>query len=627
MFQEPKVSGNSTGNSITSFRGGSWTGRFGSRVDPPLHPTAGLTLADTRRDSNLWDMKTLTTSIALLGLAALANGQTLTTQGAGNQGLRASQPKAWVWPMPGEDGQQWVINNYVDLDSGPGLLDYMGGTKTYNGHRGIDIDVPTFRAMDADFRIRAVEDGVVIGLDDAHYDRNTSCSGQWNFVTVLQDDGYTTIYGHLKQNSVVVSLGQAVTRGQKLGVVGSSGCSTAPHLHLETLDSATGALVDPFTEGLFGDPPIYDTAFSLMDVVIDDVPLATIPDILDPDPNITSIRFGETMGVGLSMAGGGIGDVVRFAFYEPNGSFHDDHVIAMTQPYRHHFWLCNMTLPEIIGTWRVDIELNGAVADSYDVQMVPSLGASRILRDRTHWTDLQTEFDYMVANNYRPIYRDGFESSGDLFFNTVYEQGGSVSWLARTNLDEAGLDARLAQIVADGWRPTHIESYYVFGQVYYHILAEDSPGTPWTVTRAMNATDHQANFNTLVGAGYRAKEISALRVNSDWHLTALYDQDAVGAWSAQAGFDSAGYQTYFNDQVALGRHLKYLNAFVDENGVARFSAIFDSVNPGGWAASHDIDSSTLNSLHDSWTNQGLEVQFVTGYESGGSENYGAVWSN
>lgn len=44
---------------------------------------------------------------------------------------------------------------------------------------------------------------------------------------------YTTLYGHM--SSISVYMGQAVSRGQKLGEVGSTGWSTGPHLHFQAM--------------------------------------------------------------------------------------------------------------------------------------------------------------------------------------------------------------------------------------------------------------------------------------------------------------------------------------------------------------------------------------------------------
>jgi murein DD-endopeptidase MepM/ murein hydrolase activator NlpD len=77
-------------------------------------------------------------------------------------------------------------------------------------------------------------------------------------VQVRDSDGLTALYGHLKKGSVAVSVGQQVSAGAILGVVGSSGCSTAPHLHFELRDAAN-RLVVPFRNGLWAAPPIYDT--------------------------------------------------------------------------------------------------------------------------------------------------------------------------------------------------------------------------------------------------------------------------------------------------------------------------------------------------------------------------------
>lgn len=166
-----------------------------------------------------------------------------------------SQPRL-EWPVQGVRGVDWAICQYVDLAPGRNQLrDYRGGINTYDGHKGVDICVPNLRWMDKGFQIRSAAAGRVTAMHDQAFDRTlltdfdfSSC-GMWNFVEVTHSDGSRALYGHLKTRSVAVSVGQRVSPGQVLGVIGSSGCSLSPHLHFE-LRRANGAVVDPFLEKL-----------------------------------------------------------------------------------------------------------------------------------------------------------------------------------------------------------------------------------------------------------------------------------------------------------------------------------------------------------------------------------------
>ena len=109
----------------------------------------------------------------------------------------------------------------------------------------------------------------------------------------------------------------AVSAGDLLGVAGSSGCSTAPHLHFE-LGDAANRVVDPFRNGLWAAPPAYNPTITLMDWVTGAGGM-TLQQIKDPSPNLTSIPHGSVLGVGVSMAGGGAGDVIRLVITGSNG--------------------------------------------------------------------------------------------------------------------------------------------------------------------------------------------------------------------------------------------------------------------------------------------------------------------
>lgn len=52
-----------------------------------------------------------------------------------------------------------------------------------------------------------------------------------NFIRILHEDGSMAVYAHLQANGVLVRSGQRVEAGQRIGVSGNTGYSTAPHLH------------------------------------------------------------------------------------------------------------------------------------------------------------------------------------------------------------------------------------------------------------------------------------------------------------------------------------------------------------------------------------------------------------
>lgn len=138
-----------------------------------------------------------------------------------------------------EDAQIHTAVNFVDLTgSGGGVRDSECGTRTYDGHQGIDYLAAPFwwSAMDNHrAEVVAAAPGTILLKVDGQYDRQCRVnSSQDNLVVVLHDDGLVAIYRHLKSGSLTTAqVGDRVETGDFIGIVGSSGSSTAPHLHFE----------------------------------------------------------------------------------------------------------------------------------------------------------------------------------------------------------------------------------------------------------------------------------------------------------------------------------------------------------------------------------------------------------
>ncbi len=100
--------------------------------------------------------------------------------------------------------------------------------KTPEFHPGMD-----FAATEGT-EIHATGDGVIIRSDN-------TAQGYGNHVVINHGYGYETLYGHMVKFAVHV--GQQVKRGQLIGYVGSTGLSTAPHVHYEV--HKNGQIVNP----------------------------------------------------------------------------------------------------------------------------------------------------------------------------------------------------------------------------------------------------------------------------------------------------------------------------------------------------------------------------------------------
>lgn len=122
-----------------------------------------------------------------------------------------------TWPLPGY--------SYISSDFGY-RSDPFTGLESY--HSGIDIPAPTGTP------IVAACSGQVAW---AYY---SSSAGNW--IGIDHGNGLYTIYMHMSQ--LLVSEGEMVTAGQTIGLCGTTGRSTGPHLHFSV--RLNGSYVNPF---------------------------------------------------------------------------------------------------------------------------------------------------------------------------------------------------------------------------------------------------------------------------------------------------------------------------------------------------------------------------------------------
>lgn len=116
------------------------------------------------------------------------------------------------------------------LTSGFGFRLNPAGVPIPKGHKGVDYAAPEGTA------IFAAGDGVIV--------KKYVSLSFGNYIKIKHENGFTTAYAHMSRFADGVSDGMTVSKGQKIGEVGSTGKSTGPHLHYEL--HYNGKALDPF---------------------------------------------------------------------------------------------------------------------------------------------------------------------------------------------------------------------------------------------------------------------------------------------------------------------------------------------------------------------------------------------
>ena len=129
-------------------------------------------------------------------------------------------PLVLSWPMTGARVTQPFGPSSLLLEPSLGPYPHF--------HTGIDIAAPLGTP------VMAAADGIVVAV--AH-----TSVGYGNYVMIAHGGGVITLYAHLLETDV--SMGDKVARGKKIGLEGSSGLSTGPHVHFEV--RINDQVVDP----------------------------------------------------------------------------------------------------------------------------------------------------------------------------------------------------------------------------------------------------------------------------------------------------------------------------------------------------------------------------------------------
>ena len=342
------------------------------------------------------------------------------------------------------------ISNFVDQESAfPNQLqDYNCGTRTYDlesgyNHRGTDVFTWPFgwTKMDEDaVEIVAAAPGTIILKQDGNPDRNCNFNnGNWNAVYVQHADGSIAWYGHMKTNSLTEKIvGESVIEGEYLGVIGSSGSSTGPHLHFEVYDGNSN-LVDPYTGSCnsmnnetwwANQLPYYDSAVNAL-ITHSAAPqfqACPTPATINASNNF---QPGETVYYATYYRDQLDTQTSTYTVFNPDGSTYQtwSHN-SNAAHYNASYWYWSYTLPANAqqGTYTFQVEFNGQVY-THDFQVGTAVGIEDVPQTQTSGFALFANY----PNPFNPstTIRYALPVSGAVDLTIFDQQGREVAKLVR----------------------------------------------------------------------------------------------------------------------------------------------------------------------------------------------------
>ncbi len=378
------------------------------------------------------------------------------------------------WPLrviPGlADDAGFNISAFVDHNPASGqVLDYNGGTRTYDGHRGTDIALNPFgwNKMDAgEVQVIAAAAGTIVAManvDPTDHNCNTASSDPWNYVALVHADGRMTIYGHMRYNSLTrKQIGQTVAQGEYLGTVGSSGNSSGPHLHFEVRfgNFSNAEFIDPYAgpasqpESLWASQrPYVESAVSRLSTHASppSAPDPCLPTITNLQDSFTTPRtiyfytyyrdYQGTLATQLNI-------------YRPDGSLFLSSQYApgssAFHPVWSNGWAASFSASEPAGTWRVTATYNEQIYTTFFNLNAPPTLALSSPNSGEQWDVLRVH-PVTWADNF------GGNVNIDLYHNGVYTamladnapSDGEYLWVPGLALPPgAGYTIRVASVLA-----------------------------------------------------------------------------------------------------------------------------------------------------------------------------------
>jgi CubicO group peptidase (beta-lactamase class C family) len=146
----------------------------------------------------------------------------------------------------------------------------------------------------------------------------------------------------------------------------------------------------------------------------------------------------------------------------------------------------------------------------------------------------------------------------------------------------------------------------------------------WQARHNLTPSEYQSTFNDLFKQGYRLKQVSGYVSGGSERYAAFWVKEGGPEWQARHGLSAADYQKAFDDFFKQGYRLTWVTGY-ESGGTVKFAAIWEKKGGPAWGARHNLTAAEYQKAFDDFFKQGYRLVHVSGYSAGGSARFAAIW--
>ncbi|WP_405097925.1 peptidoglycan DD-metalloendopeptidase family protein [Micromonospora sp. NBC_01412] len=389
-------------------------------------------------------------------------------------------------------------------------------------------------------KVVIVNDGMPDNLAPGAFPATTPKPAGGNQVWLQHPDGTMTNYTHLQQGSVTVVQDEEVEAGRILGLLGTSGNSSAPHIHIEARKAISGD--SPLRPYLLADAWMVDQAFN--SPFNPDLPV-WVPANGRAIPNSNMVIWPEAS---------------RPAWYPPN----KNEIVQYAIPAASYQTITDRLVRAGYRPVWIDAYEQGSSV-FFNMIFHPNRGASWTAGHGMTSAEYQAAHDAAAKSGHRLINVTSYIQNGSVRYAAIFCKQAGPTAAAYHGLDAAAHMAQFNALTEQGFHPVNISIVSPDGSprftAFYH--KEDVGG--FVANSFATSADYQAAWTANSKAGMHLTYLSACQHGSSFRLSAIFQKvaEGKGGTAGKHGIGSTQLGTELEARQKAGLRTRVIAGWTD----------------------------------------------------------------